>query len=107
MFKIWNLQYGGVKKGAKWVFNKPNNVPYLRSVFETSLVSGKRKRLNTQLKKIKLMKEIIEIHTNKKDLILDPFMGSASTGVASLELDRKFIGIESEHKYFQIAIKKT
>lgn len=96
----------GVKKGAKWVFNKPNNVPYLRSVFETSLVSGKEKTEHPTQKSLKLMKEIIEIHTNKKDLILDPFMGSASTGVASLELGRKFIGIESEHKYFQIAIKR-
>lgn len=100
-FAIW-----GVKKGAKWVFNKPNNVPYLRSVFETSLVSGKEKTEHPTQKSLKLMKEIIEIHTNKKDLILDPFMGSASTGVASLELGRKFIGIESEHKYFQIAIKR-
>jgi len=39
-------------------------------------------------------------------LILDPFMGSGTTGVACVNLRRKFIGIEKEEKYFQIAVKR-
>ena len=97
-FAIW-----GVKKGAKWVFNKPKEVPYLRSIFETSLVSGLEKTSHPTQKSLKLMKDIIEIHTNKGDVILDPFMGSGSTGVAALELERKFIGIDNDEKYFKIA----
>ena len=38
--------------------------------------------------------------------IVDPFMGSGTTGVACINLDRKFIGIELEPKYFDIACKR-
>ena len=38
--------------------------------------------------------------------ILDPYMGSGSTGVAALHLGRKFIGIEKEAEYFEIACKR-
>lgn len=49
------------------------------------------------------MKEIIQIHTNENDIILDPFMGTGSTGVASLLSNRGFIGIERELEWFKIA----
>lgn len=38
--------------------------------------------------------------------VLDPFMGSGTTGVAAIQLGRKFIGIEKEEKYFDIAVKR-
>ncbi len=38
--------------------------------------------------------------------ILDPFMGSGTTGVAAVQMGRKFIGIEREPKYFEIACKR-
>ena len=40
------------------------------------------------------------------DTILDPFMGSGTTGVACVKLGRKFIGIEIEPKYFDIACRR-
>ena len=42
----------------------------------------------------------------KANLILDPFMGSGTTGVAAIQMGRKFIGIEREPKYFDIACKR-
>ena len=45
--------------------------------------------------------------TNKNDLIFDPFMGSGTTGVASLKLNRRFVGIEIEPKYFEIAKQRV
>mgnify|MGYP004590642981 CR=1 FL=1 len=100
-FAVW-----AVKEKAKWVFNKPNNTPYLRSCYETSTVSGKERTSHPTQKSLKLMESIILIHTNPGDVILDPFMGSGSTGVAALKNNRKFIGIEIEKEYFDIAIDR-
>lgn len=97
-FAIWS-----VKKGAKWIFNKPLNKSYLRSTFTTSVVLGKERTNHPTQKSLKLMKEIIKIHTNENDIILDPFMGSGTTGVASILLNRNFYGIEFESEYFEIA----
>jgi len=57
-------------------------------------------------KPIELMKMIILDLTKENDLILDPFMGSGTTGVACMETGRRFIGIEKEPKYFEIAEKR-
>lgn len=103
MFKIWNLQFGLSKKNARWVFNKQDDVPYQRSLFRTSVVNGNERTEHPTQKSLQLMKEIISIHTNRNQTILDPFMGSGSTGIAALELGRNFIGIEKEKKYFDIA----
>lgn len=97
-FALW-----GVKNGAKWVFNKPTNTPYLRGIFKTSVVAGNEKTAHPTQKSLNLMSEIIQIHTNKNDLVLDPFMGSGSTGVACANLGRNFIGVEIDKDYFKIA----
>ena len=49
---------------------------------------------------------IIKTSSNENDIILDCFMGSGSTGVACKHTNRKFIGIEIEEKYFNIAKKR-
>lgn len=56
-------------------------------------------------KPLELMAWCIEQAGNPKT-ILDPFMGSGTTGVAAIQLGRKFIGIEREPKYFDIACKR-
>ena len=53
-----------------------------------------------------LMVELLELFTDPRKTILDPFMGSGTTGVAAIQLGRKFIGIEREEKYFNIACKR-
>ncbi len=52
------------------------------------------------------MEKIISIHTNPNDLVLDPFMGSGTTGLTCKNLKRNFIGTELEKEYFQIAKKR-
>lgn len=60
-------------------------------------------QLHNCQKPILLMEYLIKTYTNENDLILDFTMGSGSTGVAALNLKRRFMGIELEEKYFNIA----
>ena len=62
-----------------------------------------RKNIHTTVKPLKLMTYLITIGSRPGDTILDPFMGSGTTGVASKILHRNFIGFEIEKKYFEIA----
>ena len=61
------------------------------------------KNLHDTEKPVDLMKILVENSSNESDLVLDPFMGIGSTGVACLNTNRKFIGIELDEKYFNIA----
>ncbi len=54
-------------------------------------------------KPIAILKKLITIASNEGDVILDPFMGVGSTGVAALDLERKFIGFEINPTYFKAA----
>ena len=100
-FAIW-----AVKKKSKWVFNRPEGTSYLRALYITPLVSGKEKLGHPTQKSLQLMKRIISVHTNPGQIILDPFMGSGSTGEAALQLGRQFIGIEKEKKYYALSTKR-
>ena len=62
--------------------------------------------LHPTQKPIKLMEYLIKTYTNEGELVLDFTMGSGSTGVACLNINRKFIGIELEEKYFNIAVDR-
>ena len=57
-------------------------------------------------KPIEVMKWCIEQRTNPGDTILDPFMGSGTTGVACVQTGRRFMGIEIDPGYFDIAVSR-
>ena len=65
-----------------------------------------RERQHPNEKPEKLMRMIVETHSNQGDAVLDPFMGSGTTGVACAKLGRRFIGIEIDPGYFEIACKR-
>ena len=75
-----------------------------------SILSGrnelKMKNIHPTVKPLKLMSYLVTIGSRPEDTILDPFMGSGTTGVASKILHRNFIGFEIEKKYFEIAKQK-
>ena len=100
-FAVW-----AIKKGAKWVFNKPDDKKYLRAIYTAPVVSGSERTEHPTQKSLKVMQEIMQIHTNENDLVLDPFMGSGSTGVAAINNGRKFLGIELSEKYYNIALNR-
>jgi len=76
-----------------------------QNVIRQTRVSTSERQHNTQ-KPIELMGELIRVAVPIGGCVLDPFMGSGSTGVAALKLGRKFIGIEIEPRYFDIACKR-
>jgi len=66
---------------------------------------GNEERYHPTQKPLAVMKWVIDL-CPKADLILDPFMGSGTTGVAAIQMGRKFIGIEREESYFNIACER-
>lgn len=77
-----------------------------RNVFTHLTNASARHGEHPTEKPLSLMKEIVELFTNPDDVILDPFMGSGTTGVAAVQLGRRFIGVENDQKYFDIAQRR-
>lgn len=75
---------------------------YPKNLIEISNASQKGKVHPTQ-KPVALMEYLIKTYTNEGNTVLDFTMGSGSTGVAARNLDRKFIGIELDEWYYEIA----
>ena len=95
---------------AKHTFNydiakELNNGKQMRSVWEipTTPKSEKECGVHPTQKPLKLMERIIKIATNQDDLILDPFCGSSSTGVAANKLKRRYIGIDINEEFLEIS----
>ena len=63
---------------------------------------GMDKNFHPTTKPVKLMSYIITLFTREGDWVLDPFLGSGTTGIASKLLNRNFIGVEREEEYFDI-----
>lgn len=62
--------------------------------------------LHPTQKPVKLMEYLIKTYTSEGDIVLDFTMGSGTTGVACVNTNRKFIGIELDESYFNIAKKR-
>ena len=96
-----------VKRGAKWTFNRLSDT-YERPEIICGITS-KREKSNgghpTQ-KPIEVMEWLIDRLTDEDDLVLDPFMGSGTTGVACMNANRRFVGIEMDENYFNIAVNR-
>ena len=78
----------------------------MHNFYETSNKSCYGKTDHPTEKPISLMRHLLEIHSNKDDIILDPFLGSGTTAVACKELGRRYIGIEISPEYCEIAKRR-
>jgi len=66
-------------------------------------LSAERVNDHPTVKPIKLISYLITIGSRPNDVVLDPFMGSGTTGVAALQLRRRFLGVELEQHYYETA----
>ena len=97
------MAYGKQEKAV--LVKNDTGLRYPRSVqyFVTAETEGK---LHPTQKPLALYEWLIKTYTNEGDLILDPCMGSGTTGIAALKLNRRFVGIEKNKDYFNIAKKR-
>lgn len=96
-------------KDKKYFFNyelakQMNKGKQMRNFWEMNAERHKTKHPTE--KPETLLERIILLGSNEGDTILDPFMGSGTTGVVSKKLNRNFVGIEIDEKYFKIAEKR-
>lgn len=80
-----------------------NDLYYPTSILDFPNCSTKSIKLHPTQKPVELCEYLIKTYTNEGDLVLDNCMGSGTTGVACKRLNRNFIGIELDDKYFEIA----
>ncbi len=93
-------------KPGKWTFNRRLET-YESGVFEYASESGGGyNRIHPTQKPVKLIEAIMEIHSNKNDIVLDPFMGSATTAIAAINLERKYLGFEVNDDYYKLSMKR-
>jgi len=92
-------------KGRGWVFNRQKST-YENGFFKCPLVHHS-KRIHKTQKPIELMEDLIKIHSNKGDVVLDPFSGSASTAVSCINLGRNYIGFELDEEYFKLSLRRV
>ena len=81
---------------------KYDDLRYPKTVQKFNVQRG----LHPTQKPVTLMEYLIKTYTNENETVLDFTMGSGTTGVASKNLNRKFIGIEQDEKYFKIASER-
>lgn len=92
-----------------WQFSESEeNQRKIDNVWEISAPLAEEKKFGkhpTQ-KPVELLKRIIQASTKKEDLVLDPFCGSSTTGVAAVLLSRKYVGIDLENEYLHLSKKR-
>ena len=99
-------QKGGGKRDNLFCGNitlKTNDIYYPTAIIEFPNCRDKGKRLHPTQKPVELLEYLIKTYTNENETVLDNCMGSGSTGVACVNTNRNFIGIELDQKYFEIA----
>lgn len=108
---LCNNKYLGDLEFIVWMKGKKSKIlgEYkTKSLMYSSSINKKDKQLygHPTIKPIELLEKFITNHTTEDAVILDPFMGSGSTGVAAANLNRQFIGIEKDTGYYQVAVSR-
>ena len=111
------LIWASKRKNSKYTFNYKsmkcfNDDLQMRSTWNFPICSGKERikknglKVHSTQKPESLIHRIMLASSNKKDFILDPFLGSGTTAVVSKKIGRLYCGIEKEKKYIEAAIER-
>jgi site-specific DNA-methyltransferase (adenine-specific) len=98
LMKNWNVDKDKINNSGK----------QMRSVWAIPLTTQEEKihgKHPTQ-KPLELLKRIVASSSNENDIVLDPFNGSGTTGVAAKLLNRRYVGIDMEKKFLDITISR-
>lgn len=90
-------------KGHTWNFGRQRD---MHNFIEAPICMGSerwRDPPHPTQKPLSVLRRLISLASNPGDLVLDPFMGVGSTGVAAIELGRRFVGVEIDSAYFRAA----
>lgn len=100
-------------KKNKYTFNydlmkELNDNKQMKDVWTTSLTkpSEKKQGKHPTQKPLEILNRIILASTKENDLILDPFCGSSTTGIAAVKLNRRYVGIDNEKEYLDLSIRR-
>ena len=93
-YDLMREENGGKQMKSVWTFTSPKN-------------SEKTFGKHPTQKPLDLLNRIIKASTNEGDVVLDPFLGSGTTAVSCVLNNRKYIGIEKEKEYFELAKKRV
>ena len=100
--------YNHKKGNGDMVYGKfDNTLSFNNEYYPTELLcfsnASQKNKVHPTQKPVALMEYLIKTYTVEGETVLDCFMGSGSTGVACINTNRKFIGIEKDETYFKIA----
>ena len=109
--KMRKKMTGGIKEseitgGNTIVKEYINDEYYPQSIQEFSIANLRKGRLHPTQKPTELLEYLIKTYTNENETVLDNCMGSGSTGVACINTNRNFIGIELDENYYKIACER-
>jgi len=106
MRKKMGLKESEITGGNSFAKEYVNDEYYPVSIQEFSIANLRRGRLHPTQKPVALLEYLIKTYTLEGETVLDNCMGSGSTGVACINTNRNFIGIELDETYFNIAKKR-
>jgi len=99
--------YGGQHNKPDWIETGkrfPLSVVYCQNWGGTEILSRRNGNFRHPTQKpIDLVEYLVKTYSNEGELILDPFMGNGTTGIACKNLERDFIGVELDAEYFEMA----
>lgn len=104
--KVGNNNFKNPYSQVELIYTTFNTVNKKYTVIQQGFIAYEKDRFHPTQKPVELIRALLIDYSKKNDLVLDPFLGSGTTAVACKELGRRFIGIEINPKYCEIAQRR-